>query len=105
MKMNVFINRKDGKAEANGVFEDGKIVVKKGSRIKLDSTSQFKGFSIALENRENKDIVDNKGIVKKDVEFNSPSMAGAFILGSSVNGWTVWKTKDGKKLSEIAKEK
>lgn len=105
MKVNIQLKRRDGKAEAKGVFEDGKVTVKKGSVIKLETTSKFKGFSAALEKRNDTSLVDKNGLVKKDVTFNSPSTAGVFVLGSSVNGWATWKTSEGKKLSEVVKEK
>jgi len=35
------------------------------------------------------------------VSFTSPSSAGMFVLGGSINGWTEWKDKDGKTLDEL----
>jgi hypothetical protein len=35
------------------------------------------------------------------VSFTSPSSAGQFVLGGSINGWVEWKDKDGKTLDEL----
>lgn len=37
----------------------------------------------------------------QDFEFNSPSLAGACMIGGQCNGRKMWKTKDGKTLKEI----
>jgi hypothetical protein len=33
--------------------------------------------------------------------FSSPSTAADFCIGSSNNGWIVWKDKDGQTLDEV----
>ncbi|MBK8319301.1 MAG: GIY-YIG nuclease family protein [Betaproteobacteria bacterium] len=38
---------------------------------------------------------------KEDVLFSSPSGASAVVLGAPSNGWTDWKSADGKTLNEI----
>ena len=43
----------------------------------------------------------DKYILKVTLEFNTPSGAGEFILGGSINGWAEWKDKSGKTLDEI----
>ncbi len=40
-------------------------------------------------------------VFKKDVLFKTPSGAGDAVTAASVNGWAVWKTKDGKTLDEL----
>ncbi|MDC1037585.1 DUF4357 domain-containing protein [Candidatus Marinimicrobia bacterium] len=37
--------------------------------------------------------------------FSSPSAAAATILARSANGWNEWKSKDGKTLNELYREK
>lgn len=37
----------------------------------------------------------------EDVEFGSPSAAAEVLLGRSANGWTRWRTKDDRPLSEF----
>jgi len=38
-------------------------------------------------------------------EFATPSGAGSFVLGGSINGWTEWKNSDGKTLNERVRKK
>lgn len=101
--MQIFIKRRDGRAYAVGEYNDGKVVVKKGSRIYLDSLSSMKGFQKAELARKNNEIVDGNGNVKKDIEFNSPSMAAAFVLGQSTNGYLSWKDSNKTTLKELIK--
>ncbi|MFB7376306.1 DUF4357 domain-containing protein [Kitasatospora purpeofusca] len=37
----------------------------------------------------------------EDVEFGSPSAAAEVMMGRSANGWTRWRTKDDRPLSEF----
>ena len=48
--------------------------------------------------RADKEIVDSKGNIKKDVTFNSATTAAQFVVGQSINGKRVWTDKDGKKV-------
>jgi len=40
-----------------------------------------------------------------DIEFGSPSTAGGIVRGGATNGLISWKSKSGKSLKEIEKEK
>lgn len=40
-------------------------------------------------------------ILDRDVEFSSPSAAGGFVLGQSINGWTEWVDEEGRTLSDV----
>lgn len=42
---------------------------------------------------------------EKDYLFNSPSAASDLITGHSSSGWDYWKTKQGKTLKELEKER
>lgn len=47
-------------------------------------------------------VVDGDNLrFAKDVEFSSPSMAGAVICGGQVNGLTFWRDHKGRQLKEI----
>lgn len=52
------------------------------------------------EKRKNANVDDNH-ILQEDVLFSSPSSAAMFVIGKSANGWTSWKTKDGKTLHDL----
>lgn len=40
---------------------------------------------------------------EEDVAFDSPSGAGAFVIGSTCNGWSNWKCEDGSNLKKFRK--
>lgn len=42
-------------------------------------------------------IIEN-GVLQKSVECKSPSTAGWVVLGRANNGWTMWKTSEGKPI-------
>ena len=42
---------------------------------------------------------------EKDFIFNSPSAASDLITGNSTSGWVMWKTKQGKTLKDVEREK
>ncbi|MDE6833057.1 MAG: DUF4357 domain-containing protein [Ruminococcus sp.] len=87
------VNKKGfGKVTAEMKVENGRFIVLKGSICVPISNPDIK----VPESRRTAIIQDN--ILMEDKEFNSPSKAGLFILGTSVNGWIVWKTVSGKPI-------
>ncbi len=70
--------------------EHGKMKVLAGSEI---CPIEGKGCSEGIAERRAKANIKER-ILKKDEEFNSVSMAAAFVVGAACNGWLVWKTKD-----------
>ncbi|MBN1174071.1 MAG: DUF4357 domain-containing protein [Micromonosporaceae bacterium] len=40
----------------------------------------------------------------RDITCNSPSAAGDILTGSSANGWTQWKTTDGRPLADFLEQ-
>lgn len=74
-------------------------VVLKGSKIAPSSGTDN---TIAPGNRKKREIckIENN-ILQEDVLFNSPSSAAQFVTGKSCNGWTSWKTKEGKTLHDL----
>ena len=89
---------------AFGVYDGDHFEVLEGSEIdmnrKCHSATMEKQRQTALSNG---DIVsvDGKYKLTVSVSFTSPSSAGQFVLGGSINGWVEWKDKDGKTLDEI----
>ena len=49
-------------------------------------------------------IEGDQVILEKDYLFNSPSMAAAFLVGKSCNGWLNWKDKAGRTLDELERQ-
>ena len=98
--MKLYADAKDGvlynaSAEYNGDY----VVVKKGSKINLSSTTRF--MPQYLETlRHNEALFENQGYLKKDLVFNTLSSAAIFVTGQKVNGKIVWKSADGRTIKE-----
>lgn len=51
-------------------------------------------------------IIDNgKIITQVDLTFSSPSAAATLVYCCNKNGWRIWKTKDGKTIDEVERNK
>lgn len=89
---------------AFGVYDGEHFEVLEGSEIDMTrkslSAPMEKQRQTALANG-NIILVDGKYKLMVSVSFTSPSSAGQFVLGGSINGWTEWKDRDGKTLDEI----
>ena len=94
---------------AKAVLTDEGIVVLKNSEAALKFLP-----SLSFANRELRDKLENncsiksngtKFIFEKDTLFDSPSQAGAIIVGYSINGPASWKKADGKSIKDIEQEK
>ena len=92
---------------AFGVYDGEHFEVLEGSEIdmnrKCHSAKIEKQRQTALSNG---DIVSVEGKYKLtvSVSFTSPSSAGQFVLGGSINGWVEWKDKDGKTIDEVYRQ-
>lgn len=91
--------------KAKGDLVDDGFIVYKSSEAKLDTVPSCHDYLINLRNQLIKDgILINNGkhlFFSKNYVFSSPSTAGGVVLGRSTNGWTKWKSKDGKTLDEV----
>lgn len=77
-------------AKATMIVENKKFIVKAGSKC-LDCNKDW------MPEPRKMAVIEN-GILKKDVECNSPSTAGWVVLGHANNGWIKWKTKDNQSI-------
>ena len=99
----VFHTTRNG-IKAYGVYDGDKFQILEGSEINFTKLANIEKY-----NRQRKELLSKGDIVQQDgryilrvtLEFNTPSGAGEFILGGSINGWAEWKDKDGKTLDEI----
>ncbi len=58
------------------------------------------GYNIlSFDKFKDNEVVD--GILQKDKLFSSPSYATSFVLGRSINGKELWKTKEGLSLNDL----
>lgn len=88
--------------DARGFYDANGFTVLKGSIIAKSSVPSFTW----KEKREKllKDYTIKDGELLKldsDKTFPSPSTAADFCIGSSNNGWLVWKDKDGQTLDAV----
>lgn len=96
--------------EGNGVqaearYTDAGMVVLKGSQMRVETTPALsKGVLLLRERLIEQGIValaGGKYVFLEDYPFSSPSMASAAILGSTLNGWKRWKSREGKTMDEL----
>jgi hypothetical protein len=96
---------KGKKADAKGEFTDDGFLVLKGSKANLEEVPRVRKWVTSQ-----RDSLIHANILKeadgvleftKDQIFSSPSAASCAVLGRSSNGWTEWKSKDGKTLDEL----
>ena len=88
--------------DAKGFYSSNGFTVLKGSIIAKTMVPSFNW----KEKRENmlQEYTKNDGdklIMTSDKTFSSPSTAADFCIGSSNNGWIVWKDKDGNTLDSV----
>ena len=89
-------------ANAQGFYNSDGFTVLKGSIIAKTSVPslgwQEKRAKLLQEYTETH---NDQLILTSDKTFSSPSTAADFCIGSSNNGWLIWKNKDGNSLDEI----
>lgn len=99
----VFHTTRNG-IKAYGVYDGDKFQVLEGSEINFTKPANLEKY-----NKQRKELFEkgdiirqaDKYILKVTLEFNTPSGAGEFILGGSINGWVEWKNRDGKTLDDV----
>lgn len=103
--MNIYAKGRAGQYEAKAEYDNGTIIIKKGTKIAPIITNRKLPANV-LELRENREVVSEENILLEDIIVTTPSMAATFITGNISNGYRVWKTEEGKKLGDIiSKEK
>ncbi len=96
--------------DAVGQYTEEGLVVMKGSKARKDITPSMAKLKFGKRREaliaEGAVVLDGAHYVfQKDVLFKSPSGASDMIAGASTNGWALWKTKDGKTLDELKRQK
>ena len=104
MKVEMYLIARDGTYNATATFDDGKVIVKRGSLLRMTFASHVHGGRIVKRLRADTSILNEAGITQKDCEFNSPSTAAQFVMGSSVNGWTAWHVEKKTNLRKYLEE-
>lgn len=103
--MKVYLIRERSGINATGEFDPAAkaVTVLKGSVLSetVAHTEKFRGTKSIEKSREG---VLKGNVLQKDVAFKSASTAANFVTGSSTNGLTAWKDKNGKTIKEIITE-
>ena len=81
---------------AEAEYDNGSVVVMKGSKINRINAPGFKPKKTISSLREKDDLFENYCYLKEDVAFTSLSDAATFVTGRIANGRIVWKTENGK---------
>jgi hypothetical protein len=89
--------------EAEGIYTEEGFVVLAGSKFAKDLVPSLKPPKIREKLISAKILVNKETIYElaEDTLFSSPSSAGDCVTGQSINGWTAWKLKDGRTLSDV----
>lgn len=92
---------KEGRSvDARCKYIDGKYVVLKGSKIASLPTNSCPK-RVANKRAMVANCIDKNNILKKDIEFDSPSSAASFVILGTANGNILWKSKDGICLKDL----
>ena len=95
----IVLNGRFGSHQAEGVYDNDSVIVKRGSKICLiDSYAKLPPMVKAK--RHDYSIVGDDGIVKRDICFDSPTAAAQFVTGRSVNGYVAWRPENKMSLKE-----
>ena len=74
--------------------------------VKSDNPSTFRRNKNLIEDLMRKNLIEkleDRYVFKENYIATSPSAAAILVLGRSANGWTEWKTYEGKLLSDYRK--
>lgn len=87
---------------ATGFYNSSGFTVLKGSILANNCVPSF-GWREKREKliKEYATFDNGNWIMNSDKTFSSPSTAADFCIGSSNNGWIVWRDKDGNKLDAV----
>lgn len=99
----LYCKGRDAAAEGD-IIDDG-FLVYKNSKVNKEESKTIATWVSGIRKKliESKILVleNNIYIFSEDYIFKSPSAAVATVLGRTANGWTEWKTMEGKTIDEI----
>lgn len=103
--MKVYIIRERSGIKAKGEYDPAtrSLTVLRGSVLSatIAYTEKFRGAKSIEKSRAG---VLKENVLQKDVAFKSASTAANFVTGTSTNGLTAWKDKEGKSIKEYITE-
>lgn len=99
--LKVYTKGRNGKYAAEGLYEEGKFTVLRGSHISASCVKKLN--PVALRIRADAETVSEQMELLKDVSFKSASTAASFVTGNISNGMRVWKLENGSTLGNYKK--
>ena len=90
-----YLDSKKNKFHATLDYNNGTFILKKGSTVSEKVSTHFRSHKTVGLRREEAGITSDNLVLNKDIQFNSTTVAGEFVCGSSCNGPISWKTKEG----------
>jgi hypothetical protein len=86
------------------LLDNGQMIVLAGSLASITETNSFGGWAknARLQFLQDGSLIseDKSYRFTKDITFRKPSAAAATVAARSINGWTAWKSSDGKTLDQ-----
>lgn len=103
-----FCKSKEKNVEATGIFNEGEMTVLAGSKVAIKVVASYNENALndrikKLSEQARKEA--DHYILTENIKFDSPSRASSFCLGFASNGWDDWKTKSGKSLNDVIRDK
>lgn len=108
MSLKIIITIRESENEGRNVdavirVQQNEYIVLKGRRLALVLTPSCPE-DIKKQRKQAKELGE-KGTLKEDKSFNSPSGAARFVLFASANGKREWKNKLGEPFEKMLQEK
>lgn len=110
MEKITFVLKGKGTSGKGRLLSNEKFEILKGTSIvlevKSDNPSTFRRNKNLIEDLIRKNLIEkleDRYVFKENYIATSPSAAAILVLGRSANGWTEWKTYEGKLLSDYRK--
>lgn len=104
----IFTERRGTKLKAYFFTDNTKTILQPGSIITNDVVASYTTKEKTERNKLKKkfcEFIDDKWIVKIPIEFQSPSGAIKFGVGSTINGWKYWLLETNKQTLETVRKK
>ncbi len=102
--LDLYINLQDSKFCAKCKRTNEGFILLEGSMISNNEAPSLSSYIKQLRKNSYINNEIHEGKLTKNILFKSPSSAAGFVLGYSVNGRAVWKSKEGiafKEMEEI----
>ena len=86
------------------LFKNKKMIILKGSTFSQTTANSFTHYDLREDViKKSIKLPGESYELLEDYSFDSPSAAACIVCGNSRNGWSEWKTSDGKTLKEVVK--